>query len=59
MNTSICLAMALGTALLAAGTAPAHAQQPQKLFPEGDMVRGNSPLGRFTSDGDLKKIATS
>lgn len=23
----------------------AYAQQPQKLFPEGDMVRGNSPLG--------------
>src|SRR5438552_10974046 len=25
--------------------AAAHAQQPQKLFPEGDIVRGNTALG--------------
>jgi hypothetical protein len=33
------------SAVIVAFVPAAQAQQPQKLFPEGDMVRGNSPLG--------------
>src|SRR2546423_6089718 len=44
MKISTFSAIASSAAVLAFATA-AHAQQPQKLFPEGDMVRGNSPLG--------------
>jgi hypothetical protein len=42
MKSAIRFAVALMIAACASG---ANAQEPRKLFPEGDMVRGNSPLG--------------
>jgi hypothetical protein len=44
LTKSLTAAIALSAAVVAIAPA-AFAQQPLKLFPEGDMVRGNSPLG--------------
>src|SRR3954462_5052536 len=40
-TVSLAITLALGVL----GAASAQAQELQKLFPEGDIVRGNSPLG--------------